>query len=101
VSFAGATNDHIITTKRPQHHLCLYDKHTVPFATQPKHNKPSFLIAKAARQQQAQHGRQILVLAHHLLAQVCIDYQYYYQANYANPSPVVNWCKSVWILESN
>jgi hypothetical protein len=51
VSFAEATNDHIITTKRSQHHLYLYDKRPVPVATQPKHNTPFFLIAKAARQQ--------------------------------------------------
>jgi hypothetical protein len=51
VSFAGATNDHIITTKRPQHHLYHYDQRSVPVATQTKHHTSSSLIAKAVRQQ--------------------------------------------------
>lgn len=38
-----------------------------------EYNTARLNLGPKALQQQAQHGRQILLLAHHLLAQVCLD----------------------------
>jgi len=82
----------------PQHH---------PF-NQPSHiteetfeNNTARLISRpTSRQQQVQHGRQILLLAHHLLAQVCLD-SCEHGMNRANALTAASWCRLVRTLEFN
>ena len=61
----------IVTQTLPKHRLF---NQPSPIAEEFfKYNTVRLILGPKARQQQAHHGRQILLLAHHLLAQVCLD----------------------------
>lgn len=61
----------IVTQTLPKHRLF---NQSSPIAEEIfKYNTVRSILGPKARQQQAHYGRQILLLAHHLLAQVCLD----------------------------